>query len=181
MPVRQALGFPTIFNLLGPLTNPAGAQRQVMGVYDAKFLRPVAEALRDLGAARAMVVHSEDGLDELSIAAPTRVMHIERGRVREETISPEDAGLQRAPLETLKARDLEHAAGMLREILEGRGDAGKTGPARDMTLLNAAATLVVAGAAASLREGAMLAAKAIDSGAAAATLAQLTQRSHDST
>lgn len=178
MPVRQALGFPTIFNLLGPLTNPAGAKRQVMGVYDAKFLRPVAEALRDLGAVRAMVVHSEDGLDEMSIAAPTRVVHVENGSVREETITPEDAGLKRASLESVAARDLDHAADLLRAILEGK-ERGRGG-LRDMTLLNAAATVVVAGAAKSLREGVQMAARAIDSGAAGQTLNRLAEQSNSS-
>ncbi len=171
MPVRQALGFPTIFNLLGPLTNPAGARRQIMGVYDARFLRPIAEALRDLGAVRAMVVHSEDGLDEVSIAAPTRIMHVEPESVREETIAPEDLGFRRASLQEVTARDLEHASRLMRDVLEGRDK----GPVRDMTLLNAAATLVVAGAADSLREGARLAAEAIDSGAAARTFSRLAQ------
>lgn len=175
MPVRQTLGFPTIFNLLGPLTNPAGACRQVMGVYDAKFLRPVAEALRDLGVIRAMVVHSEDGLDEVSIAAPTRIMHVQDGQVREETIAPEDAGLKRASLGEVTARDLDHAAKMMRDVLNGTDEGN--GPVRDMTLLNAAATLVVAGVAESLREGAMIAAKTIDSGAAAETLRMLARES----
>lgn len=178
MPVRQALGFPTIFNLLGPLTNPAGARRQVMGVYDARFLMPVAHALRDLGAIRAMVVHSEDsggGLDEISIAAPTRIVHVEDGRVREETIKPEDAGLKRASLQQVTARDLEHAAKMMHDVLEGR-DAGG-GAVRDMTLLNAAATLIAAGAAGSLRDGVQSAARAIDSGAAAQVLSHLAQKS----
>jgi anthranilate phosphoribosyltransferase len=175
MPVRQALGFPTIFNLLGPLTNPAGARRQVMGVYDEKFLRPIAEALRDLGAIRAMVVHSEDGLDELSIAAATRVMHVENGSVREESIAPEDAGINRAAsLDEVTARDVEHAASMLRQVLAGI----ECGPARDMTLLNAAATLMVAGAADSLLQGATLAAKAIDGGAARQILERLARESH---
>jgi anthranilate phosphoribosyltransferase len=173
MPVRQALGFPTIFNLLGPLTNPAGAKRQVMGVYDAKFLRPVADALRDLGTIRAMVVHSEDGLDEISIAAPTRVMHVENGVVREETISQEDAGLPRAALDQVKARDLEHATALMRDVLEGR----EGGPARDMTLLNAAATLIVSGASSDLHEGVAIASQAIDTGAAAGTLRALAQQS----
>jgi anthranilate phosphoribosyltransferase len=174
MPVRQALGFPTIFNLLGPLTNPAGARRQVMGVYDARLLKPIAEAMRDLGAVRAMVVHSEDGLDEISIAAPTRVMHVENGNVRAEAISPEDAGLPRATLAEVMARDLEHAANLMREIIEGR----ERGPARDMTLFNAAATLMVAGMAESLREGARMAARAIDGGAAAETLRALVRISN---
>ena len=99
MPVRQALGFPTIFNLLGPLTNPAGALRQMMGVYDERFLEPIAETLAALGAIRAIVMHSEDGLDEISISAPTTIMHVENGSVRRETITPEQFGLSRSSLE----------------------------------------------------------------------------------
>lgn len=174
MPVRQTLGFPTIFNLLGPLTNPAGAKRQVMGVYDAKFLKPVAEALRDLGAIRAMVVHSDDGLDELSIAAPTQIVHVIDGEVREETITPEDVGLRRASLGEVTARDLEHAATIMRDVLSGKAKDA----VRDMTLLNAAATLVVSGAAKSLTDGVAIAARTIDLGAAAQTLAALATRSH---
>lgn len=177
MPVRQALGFPTIFNLLGPLTNPAGARRQLMGVYDARFLRPIAETLRELGTIRAMVVHSEDtggGLDELSIAAPTRIMHVEDGRVREETIAPEDAGLTRASLNDVTARDLAHAAQMMRDVLAG----SLKGPVRDMTLLNAAATLVVADRTQSMREGVQIAARTIDGGAAAETLRLLARQSN---
>ncbi len=172
MPVRQTLGFPTIFNLLGPLTNPAGAKRQVMGVYDAKFLRPVAEALRDLGAIRAMVVHSEDsggGLDEISIAAPTRIMHVENSSIREERIAPEDVGMQRASLADVTARDLDHAATMMRDVLRG----SEKSAVRDMTLLNAAATLVVSGAATSLRDGVNMAETAISNGAAARCLDDL--------
>lgn len=169
MPVRLALGFPTIFNLLGPLTNPAGARRQLMGVYDARFLKPIAEALASLGAIRAMVVYSEDGLDEISIASPTRIMHVDHGAVREETIAPEDVGLSQAPLAAVTARDLEHAATMIRDVLEGRD----RGPALAMTLLNTAATLLVAERVASWREGVERAREAIDSGAAARTLEQL--------
>lgn len=173
MPVRRSLRFPTLFNLLGPLTNPAGAKRQVMGVYDARFLRPVADALAELGAMRAMVVHSEDGLDELSISAPTRVMHVEDGRVREEVVTPESAGLERAPLDVVTARNLEHAAHMIRSIVEG----SERGPARQMALLNAGATLVVADLAESMHEGAELAARAIDAGKAAETLSTLARLS----
>ncbi len=174
MPVRLALGFPTIFNLLGPLTNPAGARRQLMGVYDARFLRPIAEALAALGAVRAIVVHSEDGLDEISISAPTRLMIADAGRVREERIAPGDFGLQEAPREAVTARDLEHAAEMIRQIVDGR----ETGPARSMTLLNAAAALVAAGAVGDFQAGVAKAAETIDSGAAQATLEALAERSH---
>lgn len=175
MPVRQALGFPTIFNLLGPLTNPAGALRQVMGVYERRFLRPIAEALRDLGARRAVVVHSDDGLDEFSIAAPSRVIHVEAGGLREETIDPASLGLRPASLQSVTARDLDHAASMIGGVLDGRDQ----GPARDMTLLNAAATLIAAGVAAGMPEGLELARRAIDRGDAAKTLTRLIDISKD--
>lgn len=171
MPVRLALGFPTIFNLLGPLTNPAGALRQVMGVYDVRFLRPIAEALTSLGAVRAMILHSDDGLDELSISAPTRIMSIENGRVEEYRISPEAVGLEAAPREVVVARDLDHAAAMIREVLTGT----EKGPARAMTLLNAAATLMVADLADDWADGVALAAATIDRGDAARTLEQLAE------
>jgi len=168
MPVRLALGFPTIFNLLGPLTNPAGAKRQVMGVYDARFLRPIAEALANLGAVRALVVHSADGLDEISLSAPTTVCHVDRGEVHEETIAPHDFGIEEAPRDAVTARDLDHATAMIRAAL-----GGERGPALDMTLLNAAATLVAAGIVENIPDGLSIARTVIDDGAATATLEQL--------
>lgn len=168
MPVRQILGFPTIFNLLGPLTNPAGARRQLMGVYDWKFLQPIAEALRDLGAIRAMVIHSSDGLDEFSLSASTSVFNVREGKVSEDVVSPKQLGLTMAPREAVVARDLDHAAQMIRDVLAGAG-----GPPRDMALLNAAATLVVADVARTMEEGLTLAAKAVDAGAAMRTLDRL--------
>jgi anthranilate phosphoribosyltransferase len=169
MPVRQALGFPTIFNLLGPLTNPAGARRQVMGVYEQRFMRPIAEALRDLGAIRAMVVHSEDGLDEFSISAATHVLHVRDGKIVEESISPEDVGLNRAPREQVMARDLDHAAQMIRDILDGK----EQGPPRDMAILNAAAAIVVASDDIAFRRAIEMARETIDQGAARKTLEKL--------
>ncbi|MCH7848749.1 MAG: anthranilate phosphoribosyltransferase [Planctomycetes bacterium] len=175
MPVRMALGFPTIFNLLGPLTNPAGARRQLMGVYEPRFLHPIAKALAALGAIRAMVIHSDDGLDELSISAPTRIVHVQNGQITEESVDPQALGLSVAPRESVVARDLDHAARIVREVIEGKD----TGPARDMTLLNAAATLLVADKAPSLEQGLQLAAEAIDSGQAANTLRKLVKLSSD--
>jgi anthranilate phosphoribosyltransferase len=175
MPVRHALGFPTIFNLRGPLTNPAGARRQLLGVYHEEYLEPIAGALVALGTRRAMVAHSADGLDEISIAAPTHIVHVSDGTVRRETVSPEGLGLAPAALNDVTARDLDHAADLIRRILE----ADERGPARDMTLLNAAATLVVAGTAESWREGLSLAARAIDSGAARGTLDRLARISNE--
>ncbi len=175
MPVRLALGVPTIFNLLGPLTNPAGAARQLMGVYDGAFLRPIAEALAALGARRALVVHSDDGLDEISISAPTTGMLVDTdGSVTEMRIDPEQLGFDLAPREAVMARDLDHAADMIRTILLGT----ETGPARDMAVLSAAATLFVAGDAEDLAAGVTRATEAIDSGAAATTLDQLAAVSH---
>jgi anthranilate phosphoribosyltransferase len=176
MPVRKALGFATIFNLLGPLTNPAGAKRQLMGVYDRRFLQPIAEALRDLGALRAMVVHSNDGLDELSISASTNIFHVRDGAVTEEVISPRQFGLEIAPMESVVALDLDHAAQMIREVIEG----SEHGPPRDMALLNAAATLIVAGTVDSFEEGLDQARRAVESGAAKQTLERLAQASNAS-
>jgi anthranilate phosphoribosyltransferase len=174
MPVRMALSFPTIFNLLGPLTNPAGARRQLLGVYEPRFLQPIAEALAALGAVRAMVIHSDDGLDELSINAPTTVMHVHEGRVSEQRIDPKTLGLGQAKLEDLTAASLDEAATVLRGVIEG-----KTGGAfRDMALLNAAATLLVADAVSSIEDGLARAAESIDRGQATATLARLIELSN---
>ncbi len=174
MPVRLALGFPTIFNLLGPLTNPAGARRQVMGVYEPRFLEPIAHALAELGAMHAMVLHSDDGLDELSISAPTHVCIVREGEVARATIDPGALGLTLADREQVVARDLDHAAAMVRDILSG----DEQGPPRDMTLLASAATLLVADQAADMAEGVARSAELIDSGAAAKALAQLAAISH---
>ncbi len=174
MPVRLALGFPTIFNLLGPLTNPAGARRQLMGVYGPQFLEPIADALTALDVVRAMVVHSDDGLDEVSITAPTTVMHVRDGAVTRERIDPRALGIRETSLETLTPADLDQATALVRGIL----DASETGPARDMALINAAATLVVAEVTPTLAEGMPRAAQAVDSGAAAATLARLIELSN---
>jgi anthranilate phosphoribosyltransferase len=162
VPVRQALGVPTIFNLLGPLTNPAGAKRQVLGVYDARFLKPMARALLDLGASRAMVFHSDDGLDELSISAPTEIVHVSRAGLHSERISPEELGLKRAPRESVVARDLAHATSMIRDVVSG----SERGAPRDMTLMAAAAALFVAEKVETLAAGVAVAAEAIDSGKA---------------
>jgi anthranilate phosphoribosyltransferase len=174
VPVRLALGVPTIFNLLGPLTNPVGAKRQLLGVYDARFLQPVAHALQRLGTRRAMVFHSDDGLDELSISAPTQIVHVSPDRIWGERVAPEDVGLTRAPREQVEARDLDHATQMVRGVLSGN----ERGPAREMTLLAAAGALLVAELAASLAEGVQQAAATIDSGKAEALLNAWAERSH---
>ncbi|MBC04643.1 MAG: anthranilate phosphoribosyltransferase [Phycisphaerae bacterium] len=174
MPVRKALGFPTIFNLLGPLTNPAGAGRQIMGVYADRFVRPVADAHARLGAVRALVFHAADGLDEFSIAAPTHVADVRDGSVEEYQVDPRELGLRAATFEELQVRDLDHAATLVRSILDG----SEQGSPRDMTLLNAAAALVAAGRADDFESGVGMAAQAIDSGATAATLAALVEASN---
>ncbi|MDX2130889.1 MAG: anthranilate phosphoribosyltransferase [Planctomycetota bacterium] len=164
-PARRALGFPTIFNLLGPLSNPARVSRQVLGVYRPEFVDLVAHTLAALGASRAMVVHADDGIDEISTTGPTRIGHVENGAVRIERFDPAPLGLPAPRAEDLDALDLDDAVRIARGVL-----AGHTGPARDIVLLNAAAALVVGGAASDWRQGVDAAADAIDSGAAARTL-----------
>lgn len=166
-PVRAEIGFRTVFNLLGPLSNPAGAKRQVMGVYDPRLLEPLAEVLGRLGAIRAWTVHGQ-GLDELTTTGPTEVAEWKDGAVRRFEVTPEDAGLPRADLESLRGGDAETNAAALTALL-----AGQTGPYRDVVLLNAAAALVVADKASDLKEGVALAAAAIDDGRAAGALAGL--------
>jgi anthranilate phosphoribosyltransferase len=166
MPVRMALGVPTIFNLLGPLTNPLGAERQLLGVYDARFLRPMALALKALGARKAIVMHADDGLDELSISAPTELVHVGPSGLTFERVAPEDFGLTRAPREAVQASDLDHAVALVRGVLDG-----KPGAPRDMTLLAAGAALYVADVVGDIGAGVQLAARTIDSGAAAQKLA----------
>jgi anthranilate phosphoribosyltransferase len=169
--VRRDLGVRTVFNLLGPLTNPAGAKHQLLGVYDPARLEVLAQALLDLGSERAMVVHGE-GLDEIALHGPTRVAEVRDGRVRTFVVSPEDAGLSRAPLKEITGGDVERNVTIARSVLRGDG-----GPRRDVVLLNAAAALWVAGRAGDLREGVGLAARAIDSGAAARVAERLREMS----
>ena len=167
MPVRRALGVRTVFNLLGPLANPAGVRRQVVGVYSAAAMRLVAGALAELGAEHAWVVHGEDGLDEISVCAPTRVVEVRDGRVAgERTVEPLELGIARATREELAGGDAAENARRLRAILEG----AERSPAADAVALNAAAALVVAGAAPDLA-GALAASRAcLAEGRAAATL-----------
>ncbi len=176
-PIRRALGFRTIFNLAGPLTNPAGAPAQVMGVFAANRVSVVAETMLQLGVRHAFVVHGSDGLDELTITGPSHVAEVQctglrtqvSGSMRLFEIAPEEAGLQRAPISTLAAAE---SAARNAEILE-RIFAGEQGPKRDIVLLNAAAALVAGRIATSLHEGVARAAEAIDSGAVLATLKKL--------
>ena len=160
-PVRGELKMRTVFNMLGPLTNPAGAGAQVVGVFDRKLVPMMAEALVGLGLRRGFVVHGSDGLDEITTTGPTLVAEIVGGKVVEGRITPDDFGLPTAQPDDLVGGDREANAAIAREIL-----AGGPGPKRDIVVANAAAALVAAGRAEDFREGARLAAKSIDSGAA---------------
>ncbi|WP_439633785.1 anthranilate phosphoribosyltransferase [Glycocaulis sp.] len=168
-PARKTLGVRTVFNLLGPLSNPAGTRRQLLGVFDRRWLVPMAEALRDLGAERAWIVHGEDGLDEITTTGATHIASLEAdGSVREFTVTPEDAGLPRASLDDLKGGEPAENAAALHRLLDG-----EHGAYRDIVLFNASAALVLAGKADGLKDGVALAAAAIDDGRAAGTLNKL--------
>ena len=167
-PTRIELGTRTVFNLLGPLSNPAGALRQLIGVFDVKWAMPMAEVLRNLGSERVWVVHGGDGTDELTTTGPSTVVELDAGAIRRFEVAPEDAGLPRAEPDDLKGGDAATNAAIVRSVLDGA-----PGPARDIVLLNAAAALIVAGRAGDLREGVRLAAEAIDSGKASTTLDRL--------
>lgn len=159
-PVRRELGLRTIFNLLGPLANPAGARRQLTGVFAAHWLEPMARALGALGAECAWVVHSEDGLDEISLAAPTRVCAYEAGIVRSWTLHPEELGFALYPAEAFVCRDLDDAVARMRSVLRG-----EPGPCTEVAVLNAAAALHVAGRVPSLTDGVDLARDTVAHGA----------------
>jgi anthranilate phosphoribosyltransferase len=160
MPIREQLGFRTIFNILGPLSNPARARRQVLGVYEARWVEPLARVLGALGAVRAWVVHG-DGLDEVTTTGVTQVAEWRDGRVRLFNITPEAVGLPRVAMADLRGGDATQNAQSIRELL-----AGKSGPYRDIVLINAAAAFLVADRVETLREGIVLAAESIDTGAA---------------
>jgi anthranilate phosphoribosyltransferase len=165
---RVELGTRTIFNLLGPLANPASAKRQLMGVFAKNWVEPLAHVLGQLGSERAWVVHGSDGLDEITTTGPSQVAELRDGKVRCFEVTPEQAGLPKARLEDLRGADPETNAQALRALLTGA-----PGPFRDIVLLNAAAALIVAGRADDLRDGVQQAAQAIDSGAADAVLGRL--------
>jgi anthranilate phosphoribosyltransferase len=166
---RKEMGFHSFFNLLGPLTNPAGARYQLLGTFAGERLEQTARVLGRLGSRRAWVVHGQDGLDEVSPCSPTNVAELlEDGSVRLFTISPEDAGLERVPQEAIAGGDAEHNAQLLKGLLQGERSGIRTA-----VLLNAAAALVIVGQAADLREGVKRAEQSIDSGSAASKLAAL--------
>ena len=168
MPVRKALGVRTILHVLGPLLNPAGARRQVMGVYQSRLVPLVAKAMLLLDIQHAMVVHGDGNLDEIALSGPTEIAEIRDGKVIQHLITPEQFGLQRAPLAALEGGDASANALILKSIF-----AGEAGPRRDVVLLNAAAVLVTAGLATDIHAGIAQAAQAIDTGAVTRLLASL--------
>jgi anthranilate phosphoribosyltransferase len=167
-PSRRELGFRTIFNMLGPLSNPASAQKQLVGAYAADKILPMAEALRLLGCEAAWVVHGDGGLDEIALSGPSQVAALNNGAIECFEITPEVAGLERAPLSALKGGDAAHNADALRALLSG-----ERGPYADSVCLNAAAALVAFGEADSLINGVAMARDALDSGRANQALAGL--------
>ncbi|MDQ4059739.1 MAG: anthranilate phosphoribosyltransferase [Pseudomonadota bacterium] len=170
---RVELGTRTIFNLLGPLSNPASVRRQMVGVFAREWVEPLARVLADLGSEHAWVVHGSDGLDEITTTGPTLVAEARNGAVRVFEVTPEEAGLGRARPDDLKGGDAAHNATALRSVLQG-----VKGPYRDVAVLNAAAALIVAGRVGDLREGAALATQALDSGRARATFDRLVAASN---
>lgn len=167
-PVRRELGVRTLFNLLGPLTNPAGAKRQVMGVFDRTLTGKLAKVLQQLGSEHVLVVHGADGMDEISFAGDTYVAELKDGRISEYVLNPAEFGMSLHQAETIKVQNAEESKAITLEVL-----AGKTGPARDIVLLNAGAAIYAADVVASLQEGIRKAAEVIDSGAAKNKLEQL--------
>jgi len=174
VPVRKELAVRTIFNFLGPLTNPAGAARQLIGVSDVRFLDVVAGALAELGCDHALVVSSEDGLDELSTSGPTRMVELREGRIESHTVTAESVGLSSASQDAVAAGTPEQNAGVARRVL--RGDRS---PERDLTVLNAGAAVYVGGGATSIEEGVRRAEEAVDSGAALDVLEAFVARSRE--
>ncbi len=172
-PVRVELGTRTLFNLLGPLSNPAGVPRQLLGVFSETWLEPLTEVLKELGSERVWTVHGSDGLDEITTTGPTHVVALENGVIRRFTVTPEEVGLKTARAEDLRGADPDHNAGELRKVLDGE----KT-PYRDIAVLNAAAALVVAGEVSDLRDGVARAVQSIDGGAAKGVLERLIRASN---
>lgn len=172
-PIRRELGVPTVFNVLGPLCNPSKPSRQVLGVYRPELVDLVSEALLELGATHAMVVHGRSGLDELTLDGPTLVAELKNGTIRRYEVRPEDVGLAPAPVSALAGGDASENARIIREVLSGEDK----GPRRDAALFNAAAALRVSGKVDSLKDGVMLAQESIDSGRALAKLDALVEES----
>ncbi|PPQ39607.1 anthranilate phosphoribosyltransferase [Rhodoblastus acidophilus] len=173
-PIRKELGVRTLFNLLGPLSNPAGVTRALIGVADARWMDYIAQTLDALGSEKVWVAHGADGLDEITTTAPTEILELDHGRIRRFVITPEEAGLPRATLEDLRGGDPAYNAAALRAVLNGAKNAY-----RDIAVLNAAAALTVAGKAEGLKDGARLAEAALDSGKAHDTLENLIRTSKE--
>jgi anthranilate phosphoribosyltransferase len=170
---RREMAVRTVFNVLGPLTNPAGAPNQIIGVFDGELVEPMAQVLLQLGSRHVMVVHAEDGMDEISISAPTRVAELKDGEVSGYTIAPADFGMQIADLASLRVGSADESLAMIRGVL-----ADEPGPARDIVCLNSGAAIYVSGCAASLAAGVEAAAVAISSGQAATVLQNLVTRTN---
>ncbi|HUV52762.1 MAG TPA: anthranilate phosphoribosyltransferase, partial [Dehalococcoidia bacterium] len=167
---RKEIGLRTIFNILGPLSNPAGAKRQLLGVYDSNLTEIMAEVLRALGAEHAFVVYGSDGLDELSTTGPNKVSQLHKGKVKTFQLDPQELGLPRARLSDLAGGNIETNVGISKSLLQG-----EKGPKRDIVLLNTAAVLIIGGKAQDFKEGLKLAAEAIDKGNALSKLEQLVE------
>jgi anthranilate phosphoribosyltransferase len=167
-PTRVELGTRTIFNLLGPLSNPAGVKRQMVGTFSKHWIEPMAQVLKNLGSEAVWVVHGSDGLDEITTTGPTSIAALENGKIRTFEMTPEDAGLSRAQPGALRGGDGEANAKTLLDVLKGKKSAY-----RDVSLINAAAALVVAGKAKDIKDGVALAAKSVDSGEAEGRLQRL--------
>ncbi len=174
MPIRKSIPHRTIFNILGPLSNPAGVRKQFVGVFDPAFVPKVAKALRRLGSERAMVVSGRDGLDEISLGAPTDAAFLEEGEVELKVIDPLDYGIDRVPLEAVQGGDAEENAKITRAILAGE----LQGPKRDIVLINAAGALTVDGKALDMKEGIEIARETIDSGRAIEALEKIVEVSN---
>lgn len=173
-PVRKELGIPTVFNFLGPLSNPAGVRRYALGVADGRMAQRMISVLRTLGAERALVFHGGDGLDELTLSGPSAVWSLEGGGITRTELAPEDAGLARCPASEVLGGPAEVNAGITRRVLEGR-----PGPHRDIAVLNAAAAIAASGRAEDIPEGVALASEAVDSGAAGEALERASARSRE--
>jgi len=165
---RRELGVRTLFNVLGPLTNPAGVPNQLLGVFSSELLEPLARVLQSLGSRHVMVVHSDDGLDEISIGGVTQVAELRGGEIRRFAVRPEDFGLQSSPIDAIRVADARESLGKLMSVLDDR-----PGPARDIVVLNAGAAIYVAGVAADLAAGVARADEAIASGEARRRLDRL--------
>jgi len=170
---RRELGVRTLFNVLGPLTNPAGAKRQVMGVFSRDWLVTLATVLQNLGSEQVMIVHSEDGLDEISISAPTRIAELKNGKIKTYTIEPEQFKLQRADISALAVDNVENSLKMMRSVLDNQG-----GPSQDIVLLNAGAAIYTAGIEDTLASGIESARRVIENGSARSKLDELSKLTH---